>query len=374
MKIVHASITHSPKDDRILFREVLSLKKEYKNITIIGVGNELEINDFKGIRLVSILKGSIFEMVKSIETEIEKESPDILHIHDPFLLPIANKLRKSNVKIIYDVHENHYLTYKLFSNRGKLAKNLIALIIKISEKYYSKKMDSIITVTPDLYEYFRNLNRNTYEIRNYPNENVFFENKNDKLINEIKKFKENDLLMIYVGQISIKRNLALAVLTTKILRERNYKIKFLAIGSGESEEFKFYKNFADNNSDFFKLLPAIPHNEIHNVLNISNLGWSVLPYEDNFLFAFPNKIFEYMSAGIPFISSKLKYVNDIVEDTKAGVIVEELSTDNIVNIVDDFIENKLKFKLYGENGRKYFKSTYNWKSQESILLKVYNSI
>lgn len=374
LKIVHASITHSPNDDRILYREALSLKKRYKNIIIIGIGEEAETKYYKGIKLITVVKGNVIKMNQVIKKIIRSKTPDILHIHDPFLLPIANKFRKSGVKIIYDVHENHYLTYKLFSNRGKFIKNIIASIIRFTEKYYSKKSDSIITVTPNLYRNFLEINENTYEIRNYPNEDIFDDEKSDKLIDEIKKFKGNDLLMIYIGQISIKRNLELAVLTTKKLRERKYKIKFLAIGTGEQDDVLFYKILADKYKEFFKIMPIIPHHKVHQVLKNSDIGWSVLPYTDNFLFAFPNKIFEYMSVGIPFISSRLKYVKKIVDETKSGIIVDELYIDDIVNTVDDFIENKHKFVMFGKNGRKYFESKYNWKTQESELFDVYKLV
>lgn len=372
LNVVHASIMHSPNDDRILYREALSLKKRYKNITIIGVGKEAGNSYYKGIKLITIVKNSVIKIIRSIKFVIESEKPNILHVHDPFLLKMSNKFRKAGVKIIYDVHENHYLTYKLFSKRNKTIKNIFGSILKFAENHYSKKVDAIITVTPDLYKKFLEINENTYEIRNYPNEDVFNEVENDILINEIKKFKGDDLLMIYIGQISIKRNLELAILTTKKLRERKYKIKLLAIGSGETNDMLFYKRLADKYKDFFKIMSIIPHHEIHQVLKNSDIGWAVLPYTDNFLFSFPNKIFEYMSVGIPFIASHLKYVKEIINETKSGIIVDELSIDEVVNVIDDFFKNK--FRIFGENGRKYFESTYNWEYQERILFDVYELV
>lgn len=373
MKIVHASINHSPTDDRILFREALSLNKRYENISIIGVGHKEEIQFHDEIKLITILKNNLFNMIANIKTVIKNESPDILHIHDPFLLPIANKFQKSGVKIIYDVHENHYLTFKLFSKRKSFLKNIFASILRLLEKYYSKKVDSIITVTPKLNKYFLQFNPNTYEIRNYPNANTFEKNEDEKLTEEINNFKQNDLLIIYVGQISIKRNLHLAILTTKRLRELNFKIKFLAIGSGEKSDIYFYKFFENNYADFFKLLPEIPHQYIQQVLKQSDIGWAVLPYEDNFLFSFPNKIFEYMSARIPFISSNLYYVKKIADDTNSGIIVEELIADDIAEKIANYIlDNKLQ--QLGENGKKYFESEYNWNSQEVILFEIYSNL
>ena len=371
-KVVHASITHSPNDDRILYREALSLKKRYKNITIIGVGEEVGTSYHKGIKLITIIKDNVIKMSRSIKNVIKSEAPNILHIHDPFILRMSNKFRKSGVKTIYDVHEDHYLCFKLFSKRNKIIKNIFGLILKFTENYYSRKVDAVITVTPDLYKNFLKINGNTYEVRNYPNKDVFDEVKNDKLIDEIKKFKGNDLLMIYVGQISIKRNLELGIFTTKILRERGYKIKFLVIGSGEFDDISFYNIFSDSYKEFFKIMPAIPHHEVHQVLKNSDIGWAILPYTDNFLFAFPNKIFEYMSIGIPFIASELYYVKEIVAETNSGIIVDELNTNDIVNKLGKYLDNDNRLQRLGENGKKNFELKYNWINQESLLFDIYD--
>jgi glycosyltransferase involved in cell wall biosynthesis len=370
-KIVHASIAHSSSDDRILYRECLSLKKIYSNISIIGVGDKAKTTIFKDIKLISIKQSRLRNMRKVVWGILQKLDPTIVHIHDPYLLPLVPSLVNMGIKIIYDSHENWVTMNFQLSPQCFIKRLGASLVIWLWEKYYLSKLSGVVVVRPDLAEKFRK-HQKIVELRNYPITNNH-QTKNEKLISEIKNIIDGSLNIMYVGQISRKREIELAVETVKELNTNGIPAKFVTIGSIEkSDESYFHTLFEQNKKDVY-YYSEIPHSEISSLLEIADIGWSVLAELPVFKMTFPNKNFEYLQAGLPFLSSNLYYVNQIIQETGAGVIVEKLEAKFIAKKISRLIKSN-HLELLGKNGQHWFNKKYNWASQEKLLFEFYKRV
>jgi len=133
-KICMLSLTHSLKDDRIFYKESLSLKKRGYEVTHIGgVGADGKIKDMggkvlnetgessisiEGIKCIGIPSSQDFrqKMLKKfflgkfyrdyVFTAL-KESADVYHAHEPQAYYLALKIAKTNgAKVVYDAHES----------------------------------------------------------------------------------------------------------------------------------------------------------------------------------------------------------------------------------------------------------------------------
>ncbi|MDZ7765466.1 MAG: glycosyltransferase [Melioribacteraceae bacterium] len=68
--------------------------------------------------------------------------------------------------------------------------------------------------------------------------------------------------------------------------------------------------------------------------------------------ALPNKLFEYIMAGIPVISSSLPQMKKIVEQYNVGVCVDLEKTTDVSNDLNEMLSDESKLETYKDNCKK----------------------
>jgi len=121
-------------------------------------------------------------------------------------------------------------------------------------------------------------------------------------------------------------------------------------------------------------LGYLDRNAVKSTLSRSMRGLVLFHPEPNHVNAQPNKMFEYMSAGIPVIASNFPLWKEIVEGTECGICVDPLNPKEIADAIRWIIEHPVEASRMGENGRKAVEERYNWGIEEKKLLELYNKI
>ncbi len=114
--------------------------------------------------------------------------------------------------------------------------------------------------------------------------------------------------------------------------------------------------------------------EVAKVLQKSVAGLVTFLPVPNHIDAQPNKMFEYMSAGIPVISSNFPLWKKIIEGNSCGICIDPLNPKAIAEAIDYLITNPQIAEKMGRNGKKAAEDKYNWNIEEAKLLKVYSSL
>jgi glycosyltransferase involved in cell wall biosynthesis len=94
----------------------------------------------------------------------------------------------------------------------------------------------------------------------------------------------------------------------------------------------------------------------------------------NHVFAQPNKMFEYMSAGIPVIASDFPLWKAIIEGNKCGICVDPLNPDEIADAIEWIAQHPNEAEEMGNNGRRAVETIYNWDIERNKLLAFYQKI
>ena len=94
----------------------------------------------------------------------------------------------------------------------------------------------------------------------------------------------------------------------------------------------------------------------------------------NHVNAQPNKIFEYMAAGIPVIGSNFQLWKEIIENNDCGICVDPTKPKEIAKAIEFIQENPMKAKEMGKRGRKKVLDKYNWQPEGIKLVSVYNNL
>lgn len=358
---------HSSLDDRIFYKQALSLRKKYEDIFVIAPDDKNEYI-YEGIKIIGIKKPqSLVERFKIVDLLIEKAievKADVYHFHDFEIIYKVGKLKKHvpTCKIVYDVHE-HYPDMVSMSHRlPKLAKPLLTYFVDKSEKYYSRKFDFIITADDAVKERFLKFNNNVEVIYNFSE----FAIKDEPV--------EKQYDVIYQGGITLARGVLQVVRAIKLAKERIPDIKMIFVGpfddpKGENMVNEFIEE--NNLKENIRFIGKVPHNEVESFIRKSKIGVVTLLPLPKYYKNIPIKQFEYMSCGIPVIGSNLPPIEKFINSYNSGIIVNPEKPEEIAQAMVTLLEDdKLRERL-GNNGVKAVTEAYNWSNMEKCLFKIY---
>jgi len=355
---------HSSLDIRIFLKEAKSLSKAGYEVTIIAQHDRTE--SIEGIRIISLPRAvnRIHRMTKIVMHSYyvaRSINADIYHFHEPELIPVGLLLKRLGKPVIFDSHED--LPKQLLSKPylEPISLKILSSFFSLFESVACKHLDGIIAATPFIRDKFLNINPRTVDINNYP-----LIGELDSAISWNEKCDE----VSYVGGISSIRGIVEVVRSLEFVKTAarlNLAGKFTE-PAVETQVKTLYGWGRVNELGF------LDRASVREVLGRSVAGLVTFHSKPNHTDAQPNKMFEYMSAGIPVIASNFPLWRDIIESNECGICVNPLDPIEIARAIDHFILNPELARCMGENGRQAVLNKYNWSIEEKKLLEFYDVI
>ncbi|MCX7908677.1 MAG: glycosyltransferase [Ignavibacteria bacterium] len=287
---------------------------------------------------------------------INSINPTHIICSDVYSLPLCSIFKKRyKSKLYYDSREI-YSSLASLSNQSWKQKLLTAF-----EKHYIKFVDKII-VTGELdKEYLSELfpEKKFSIIKNYPSKC----NKTEKInLKEVLKIPENSILAVYQGVLLNGRGLDLAIKSLS----SNTRLHLVVIGSGplEAQYKKLAQDF--NVSDRTHFLGLIQYSQLLNYTMACDIGLCLIePISFSYELALPNKLFEYLQAGIPTIATKLPAIESVFLQYKVGELVPlSITPKELARKIEYVFENKYDYQIDIKRGSE----TFCWESQEDTIL------
>lgn len=374
--VLHLSCTHSPDDDRIFYREGLSLKKTY-SLIIIGVSDKTTQETLQDILTIGVKGAGYKNNIQAIMDEARKFKPSLVHVHDLFILKEALQYAQNlKIPLIYDVHEHFPRLVKFYLPGSWVKKQIHRTILAFREKHQSWKATHIITVVPQLTSCFSRWNRHVTEIRNYPRKDLFKNGQTEvsETALRIRDLARDHIILIYAGDISRHRNLFLFADTVAVLNKRGYTSMGVTLGQGEKSDVEDWEDRCRKSQGQMLHLGHIPHGDIPACLQEAHIGWSVLPDRSPFNISLPNKIFEYLACGLPFVSSDLHNIRHLFWKNPAALIFQDEKAEGIAALIQSAFPDRQMLNDIKKTARETFLNRFTWELEESKLLDVYRSI
>ena len=377
-KVVHIVLNPFIQDARVI-RECTYLAKCGYEVTVIaywinGMAHEEVQNGFK-IRRVPLMTKSwanipiiqalkYFEFLIKALMIIRKIKPDICHGHDPDGLLIgyfAKFFLKS--KLIYDSHELWGYTSHMKSYNRILYK-----IGGYIEKRIMKTANAIITVNESIAEIMKEklTDHEIFIIRNIPE----ISEVNSKFSREYLQLPDAKFIIIYVGSIAKGRGIEKLIRIMEGLDER----VGLAVLGVEDIYMSHYKKILRNNNlnDRIKFLTLVKPDEVVNVCRFADIG--IHPVENTCLnnyYCLPNKIFQYIHAGLPVLCSDFPEMRKIVKTYKVGEVFNIDNIEGIISLVNEMIDDVDKLSKYKHNSI-IASEKLNWSIEKQTLTGIYS--
>lgn len=256
-----------------------------------------------------------FLAYKKIKKLIQTERYDLVHTHTPVASALVRSacINLKKVKIIYTAHGFHFFQGASLINK---------IIYSSVEKILSRWTDTLITMNE---EDFKNAKKmklrrksSAYYINGVGIDLRKFKPQNDYNKSKLRAeygYKESDLILIYVAELSYRKNQELLIDAISMLKNKVPNIKLLLVGRGPlKEKYKEQVNKLglEGIVEFLGF-----RTDISNLMIISDLAVSSSRQE-----GLPVNIMEAMATGLPLVVTNSRGNRDLVKHGENGFVVE----------------------------------------------------
>ncbi|MCY4211547.1 MAG: glycosyltransferase, partial [Gammaproteobacteria bacterium] len=90
--------------------------------------------------------------------------------------------------------------------------------------------------------------------------------------------------------------------------------------------------------------------------------------------AYPTKMFEYMSVGLPVIASDFPAWRHIVDRAECGLLVNPLEPSAIADAMLWLLNNPQEAERMGRRARKAAEEFYSWEREGDKLIRLYKKL
>jgi glycosyltransferase involved in cell wall biosynthesis len=119
------------------------------------------------------------------------------------------------------------------------------------------------------------------------------------------------------------------------------------------------------------LTGKVPQEKLKQYTVVADLGVTLdKPTNINYRFSLPNKVFDYIHAGIPVLCSNLPEVARIVRDYQVGVVIDTFEPEKIADAIRQALSSRL-YPLWESNTLKAGEELC-WETDEVELKRVYS--
>lgn len=263
--------------------------------------------------------------------------------------------RINGASLVYDSHE-------LFSEGPELqGRHFVQKFWRKLEMFFLPKIKNSYTVSPSIITFYNNRHQNNMGlIRNLPL-------LKRTVIKKEVSFPTKNKVVLYQGVLNPGRGIKPMIQALHFLKG----VDLVIIGYGKVEEELRAFVVKEQMGKRVHFLGRIPHEILPNYTEKADVGMVLEePLGKSFEFSLPNKLFDYIHAGLPLIAGTLPEINAIVNKFKVGLTVKNYTPEEIASKVKKLLENKELRKEIVTNQQKA-KEILCWEKEQEQLNRYF---
>lgn len=275
------------------------------------------------------------------------------------ILPNFFVSRLKGIKMIYDSHE-YFTEAPELIHRPKVQR-----VWKRIEEFAVPKLGEMITVCDSIADLFREkYGVKVHVIRNIPPQKAL-PPKGDKA--ELGLPLDKHLLVLQGSGINIQRGAEELVQAMQYLDDCHLMI----IGGGDVLPILKQMVIDLNIADRVRFLPRMSYANMMAYTQNAELGFCLDKDTNlNYRFSLPNKLFDFIQAGVPIVASHLTEIEKIIRRYDIGLFIENHDPKTIAATIQDALSDT---ERYGKWKRNLAVAAQDlcWESEEKALLAIY---
>ncbi len=276
------------------------------------------------------------------------------------LLPnyLVSKLK--GIPLIYDSHEIFCEVPELQTNTGKKR------IWEKLEGWIVPKLKRCITVNQSIADYFTDKYKVPFIfVRNIPH---YPKIESLKSRSELNLPLGKKIVILQGAGINVQRGAEELVEAFQYL---NDNFLLLIVGSGDVIHQLKENTAKIQLQNKVKFIDKIPASELRHYTANSNLGVTIDKDSNmNYHFSLPNKVFDYMHAGIPILATRLPEIEHLISKYHIGTFIENHEPQHIAQQISGFL-NSSHYLEYKSNTL-IAAIENNWKTEKQKLINLIN--
>ncbi len=276
------------------------------------------------------------------------------------LLPNHFVAKIKNTPLVYDSHEYFTEVPELVNRKRTQA------IWKFIERKLFPKQTDIITVNDSIAGLFeRDYGIRPSVVRNIPRKRQTVE-KISK--NKLGLPEDSYILILQGAGINVHRG------SEELVEAMQFVENAILLIIGGGDVIDTLKTIVKKNSLEQKVLfkPRMPYKQLMQYTAVSDLGLTLDKSTNlNYMFSLPNKLFDYIQAGVPVLSSSLPEIEKVIRKYDVGDFICDHKPKNIAEKINQILSNSVQMEKWKKNC-KFAAIELTWENEEKVLIDIYS--
>lgn len=362
MKVLVIAV-HPLQDNRIS-KMIHTIARNGDKVIYINISVNQNVDDavFKGIKVIKIHEDfrknnprGVFSAFLAVKKMIKRIRPNVVHIHDPYLIPLLKAARSVGAITVYDKHEAY-----------EVMNSFPAKVGTFLERRYIQYIDGVVYVADSQRAYIDRLGyKHIAKVPNFQSLERF---------SKAKKLHHNGCRLIYVGSLSSEsRNIMEMLDIIESILSKNNNTS--CIIGGTSEEASVNQRLEELSARFnnFVYKGYLLYDDVIQETVNSDIGLYLTKYDPNNVGSSPNKINEYLMAGIAIVAQGRFQDWDKIHK-KAGFVFDyDCNSSEIAEAIQTLIDDQETLKAF-EKTSQILGSERTYEAVENRYRDLYNEI
>ena len=274
---------------------------------------------------------------------------------------LANRLasRTKGVPLVYDTHEYYTETPELVKRPH------IQHIWKSIERRIFPKLKYVYTVNESIAQLYRDeYGVDIHVVRNVPPSQTVYTKRTRADLG----LPENKRIILLQGAgINIQRG------AEEMLEAMQYieGAVFVIVGAGDVLKQLKQMTIDLGLEEKVVFVPKQPMDKVFEYTVQADIGVSLDKDTNiNYRYSLPNKLFDYIQAGVPILASPLVEIKKIIDEYDIGTCIDNHDPKHIADKLTQIFEDPVKLEKWKEN-LKFASKALCWEKEEQTLIQIY---
>lgn len=372
--LVRNPFTHDTRVER----EVRTLSEAGYRVTVVAEdGPGLPARDERaGARVVRVRRVGppvpglrFFAHAWRLARAVRRTRPDLLHAHDADALQVVGPIgRRRGIPVIYDSHE--LWLGRSARGRSPLYHRLARAYYGWVERRYVPAAAAILVANPPVaVELERRYGvSEVIAVPNYPSEADAVVPRDLRDLPGGAGIPPGAPIVLYVGAMTPERGIEELVDAMVGVPDGH----LVLLGGGGLEPVIRARVAERGIGARSHFLGMVASDEVVPFAASARVGiLSTMPTNLNNRLALPNKLFQYMAAGIPVVASDYPQIRDVVEGSACGLLVDPTDSAALAAAIRVYAADGDRAARDGASGRRAVTERYHWGLAARALLDAY---